>query len=724
MARRRFFPAMAIFLLVATTVQVVTVSPAAATPPAPTESRELSRAVFPVDGRKIATPNKYSPKENTRRAATATPPEGTVRQWLGLDDFKGGIYRKDYTLRGVGSTIEVWVANDVAFPAGDCRLADPSATQLTDAQVTALIGEFDGNIRPKEDTIFSTPPARDGTNALLEPDVNGNGGDYTGDGAKTVLLVDNIRDLNFYDLQALPAGGVTGFFSRQYTELLDRNVISVDIFDWAHRSGANPPHEPTADPCTSRPARPRLYEANIAHEWQHALTYYTDPFEAIWLEEGISLFTEAYTGYVNPKATVFDPKPDFRINCYQGFGSVQTPYHNARDCGGPENSLNLWGEGKPPSDIGHAFSFLMYLYDHYGVDLISRMHRDGSAQGLAAVDSALDAEGGPELYRVLHDFQTSTLVDKIVGESRHGFMLGVPKERVTGPSLRSTVNFGNADTNDNPGAAPNGADYTLPKKADGTVLSGHELRSLQFDGAAGLPPIPLRWTVVADDPDRPGDPVLWSGNDYNLDSAAVTPVTVPTADPALRLLAKYGAEFGFDHAYVVVSADGGKTYTTVGGDRTVDAPLGPGLNGTTNGFEPHSFDLSAYAGQSVLLGFRYISDGGTNEGGLKVDDVTLGGTPLSDGSTLDIFDSPTEAAPIEVHNWNVRLIGYDERRSVALQAEFDGRDSFSLNRHQLLLFALFPKVVAVVAYDEPTELVQQYAPYTLKVNGVVQAGGA
>ena len=32
--------------------------------------------------------------------------------------------------------------------------------------------------------------------------------------------------------------------------------------------------------------------------------------------------------------------------------------------------------------------------------------------------------------------------------------------------------------------------------------------------------------------------------------------------------------------------------------------------------------------------------------------------------------------------------------------------------------------VAIVAYDEPTELVQQYAPYRLKVNGVVQPGGA
>jgi hypothetical protein len=43
---------------------------------------------------------------------------------------------------------------------------------------------------------------------------------------------------------------------------------------------------------------------------------------------------------------------------------------------------------------------------------------------------------------------------------------------------------------------------------------------------------------------------------------------------------------------------------------------------------------------------------------------------------------------------------------------------------QLALLSAFPKVVAIVAYDEPTELVQQYAPYKLTVNGVLQPGGA
>ena len=80
-------------------------------------------------------------------AAGTTPPVGTVRQWLGSDI--PGYYRKDYTLRGVGQDIEVWVANDLAFPAGDCRNAVPNTTTVTDAQVAELIDQFDNNMYPK-----------------------------------------------------------------------------------------------------------------------------------------------------------------------------------------------------------------------------------------------------------------------------------------------------------------------------------------------------------------------------------------------------------------------------------------------------------------------------------------------------------------------------------------------------------------------------------------------
>ena len=46
---------------------------------------------------------------------------GTVRQWPALDDENGVVYTKRYRLRGVGDHIEIWVAEDRAYPAGDCR---------------------------------------------------------------------------------------------------------------------------------------------------------------------------------------------------------------------------------------------------------------------------------------------------------------------------------------------------------------------------------------------------------------------------------------------------------------------------------------------------------------------------------------------------------------------------------------------------------------------------
>ncbi|WP_431882208.1 choice-of-anchor J domain-containing protein [Micromonospora gifhornensis] len=684
--------------------------------------RELTRKDFTFNGKKVEVPTQYQPKAQSRRsqAAAETPPVGTVRNWLALDDYQGVIYLKPYTLRGVGDNIEVWVANDTEFPEGDCRQQIPDSTVITDAQVNRLISEFDTNMYPKSIAAFSTPPERDGTNAELA-------GDFTGAGNRTVTLVDNVRDDNFYDFPAA-ASYIAGFHFSLFDELLDRNIMTVDAFDWAHRTGENPPNEPTDDVCTSRPARPNLYEGVFVHEWQHLAHYHADPFESVWLNEGLADFAQTLAGYVDARARIDQPGTDSHIYCFQGFGTVQTPYNtNPRDCGGPENSINLWNEGSTSSgvlaDYGNAYSLMLFLYDRYGLDFISRLHQDGDLQGLASLKAALADEGVKDMYKVLHDYQTMNLVDRIVGNSKLGIMLGVDKRRVTTDSLNATVNLDNPASYATPGAAPNGADYVQLRKANGKPLGRGDLRSIKFQGAKSLPAIPLAWTTVSNDPDRPGNSVIWSGNGNSTDAAAVTPVTVPAANPTLTFLAKYGAEVGYDYGYVSVSADGGKSYTPIAGDKTVSGPLGPALNGTTSGFEPHSFDLSAYAGQQILLSFRYVSDGGVNEGGLLIDDITVGGTLVSDGSSLAPFDSPSEIYPTPVANWNVRFVGLDEKNKIAYQYEVNGKSSFTLGTLPTLALLTFPKVVAIVAYDEPTEQVTQYAPYKLTVNNVVQPGG-
>jgi hypothetical protein len=78
---------------------------------------------------------------------------------LALDDELGRIYFKPYTLQGIGDKIEVWVADNLQFPTGDCR----GTVSVTSDQVQELITQFDTNMYPKETATFSTPPDRDGS---------------------------------------------------------------------------------------------------------------------------------------------------------------------------------------------------------------------------------------------------------------------------------------------------------------------------------------------------------------------------------------------------------------------------------------------------------------------------------------------------------------------------------------------------------------------------------
>ncbi|MCM4079630.1 immune inhibitor A domain-containing protein [Paractinoplanes hotanensis] len=640
--------------------------------------RELTRTHLTLD-------EPRPPRPKGRSAAGPTPPVGTVREWLGLDDTTGKLYRKNYTLKAVGRHVEVWVAQDLAFPATDCR---KNAIEVTDADIAALVDEFDTTIHPKETAVFSTPPDRDGTRATTE-------GDFTGDGDKTVTLVDNIRDANYYTFPEAVTY-IAGFFSQTINELLDRNVLTLDAYDWKHRLGAQPADDPTDDLCTSRPARPRTYEATFAHEWQHLLGYYTDPAESTWLDEGLADFASALTGYTDARAGVDQPGNDTHLMCFQGHGPVKTRYNaNPRDCGGPQNSLNLWDEGTPSevlADYGNAFQFVLYLRDRFGTDVVSMLHRDKLRQGLAAVQAALPA--GVALYDVLHDYQLMTLVDGVVGESG-GTVAGAPLASVSAAGLRSSINLDNKSAFDAPGAAPNGADYVpLPTP----------LTSVSFAGATHLDPLPLGWTIAGK--------TLYSGNRNNLDSYAVRPVTIPAGRPALTLETSYATEERNDFGYVTISTNGGRTFHSVTGDRTTPGPHGPGLTGASGGVVTVKYNLTPYAGKDVLLGLRYVTDGAVSKGGWRIGAMTLAGRTLSDGATLTGWTSPSAIVPTPVHNWHVRLVGLRDRHAEVVTLD------------DVTRLTSYPRVVAVVSHDAPSETETRSAPYRLIANGALQPGGS
>src|SRR5262249_36117055 len=149
-----------------------------------------------------------------------------------------------------------------------------------------------------------------------------------------------------------------------------------------------------------------------------------------------------------------------------------------------------------------------------------------------------------------------------------------------------------------------------------------------------------------------GDPALFSGSGENFDRAMVRQVSVPAGHPALAFDTMYDTEPDFDYGFVQVSTDGGSPWPGLahGGTQDTAAPTAlssvvanlPGLNGNSGGWKHEQFDLSGYAGKTVLLSFRYITDPAVNGAGWWVDNVKVGTTSLSDGSTLSGWESMTQ----------------------------------------------------------------------------------
>src|ERR1700709_2529701 len=137
----------------------------------------------------------------------------------------------------------------------------------------------------------------------------------------------------------------------------------------------------------------------------------------------------------------------------------------------------------------------------------------------------------------------------------------------------------------------------------------------------------------------------------------------------------------------MVSTTGGKTYHAIANANTIDGPLGPAFNGDADGWATQTFDLSAYAGKTVVLAFRYISDGGGNEGGWYIDDVNVGGTLINDGTSTAPFQSITQFRPTPVANWNLRLVGVDEANNNVAVIDLPGRSTRITHAQRAILRA-------------------------------------
>lgn len=610
------------------------------------------------------------------QTADTSPAIGTTKLFPGYNYKKETYYFKNYTLRAYSDHGAIWVANNLSWGPDDPR----EMPNITDAHVEYLIEEFESNIYPTDTRLFGTPDKRYGTNATLsgpsgeEGTVPENYYQSPDNETRTIVLVDNIRDENYYNASYPIFTG--GYFSSAIERFTDRNVLTMDAAGWDQRLG--PPDAPWRSENASEDAY--SIEATLAHEFQHLIHNDRDPDEKSWINEGMSEFAAYTAGYGVPD-------------------SIQSFEQN------PANSLVEWGDqGELDilADYGAAGLFQIYLEQQYGTEFIKNLVRD-PANGIKGVENTLNETGAKRnFYSLYQDFSTALVIDSLNDP------LQPRPDRYRFDGIDLDVNTSGTKER----ASAWGSSFNTINTSGEEPIPEFTVDGIDFQ--------PTPWKTVSA-PGSSNDTVLW-GNEGDLkDNNAIMQVDLRnTESPTLTFETYYDIEQGWDYGFVQISTDGGETWTSLSNANTSDylaapgsaySPIvekRPGFSGDTGGeWITESFDLSEYSGQKVLISFRYMTDWATNGNSSEIPgtgwylrDIRVSETNISyDGNTTQPFRSLSEVRKQYV-DYQFTFIGVTENGLYQVKQldpeTFENGDAEELNR--FLRAPIYDRIILTVTW--------------------------
>lgn len=509
---------------------------------------------------------------------------------------------KEFTLTSEGDNVEIWVANDLGFPEGDKR----PAHVVTQEQADKLRNEFESNIYPKTTEFFGTPDELNGTNSLLEDMGLVPEGYYTGSD-KIIMLVDNVKDENYYD-PTYPFF-VAGFYWGTLESYIDRNIITIDTNSWETRLE-------------------NTFFGTTMHELQHLIHDDNDGDEETWLNEGMSTFSEILGGYGVDAGS---------INFYLDH---------------PENSLTAWDEHvgaatgpETIADYGQVQLFTTYLNDKFGQEFIRDLALN-ETNSIESIEQTLAKHNiDMSFTEIYQNFITALAIDSDrVGDGAYNIDSVDLRNLPVGDSVRGkTVDYEKAVTFEKEGVPAWGGDFKeleFDSKISGISFDGVDFLGTQWESAA--------------DPLGADNQVLWGNKGDEADNHLILEADLSGVDSATLKFDNYiDIEEQWDFGMVQVSTDNGQTWTSLSNENTRSDVVEegypkikenvPGFTGTYENWQEETFDLSKYAGQKVLISFRYLTDWGTTQEGWFIDNIEIPEIGYSnDGSSIDSFKSLNE----------------------------------------------------------------------------------
>lgn len=333
----------------------------------------------------------------------------------------------------------------------------------------------------------------------------------------------------------------------------------------------------------------------LAHEFQHMIHWYTDKNEETWLNEGFSMLAELINNY--------DP------------GNFDADYIFR-----PDLQLTDWGTdvGENGPHYGAAFLFTIYYLGRFGEDATQAVVAhpmngmesiDAVLAELALTDPLTSEQTTAE--DVFADWAVANLVgDANLADGRYSYPVYPDTPTVKPDVLISTCPVDGV------------IDYSVHQfGVDYIKFTCRGERAVQFNGGETVQIIPV-------DP-YSGDHFFWSnmGDESNMSLQREFDLTGVTGTVKLTYQTWYDLEKNYDYVYVSASTDGENWQLLESTSCRHEDPSGNnygcGLNGQSLGWYKEFVNLSAYAGQKVILRFDYVTDAAVNGAGMVIDDVQI-----------------------------------------------------------------------------------------------------
>jgi hypothetical protein len=343
----------------------------------------------------------------------------------------------------------------------------------------------------------------------------------------------------------------------------------------------------------------QVYYATLSHEFQHMVHFTTSPNGDAWLNEGLSELSAALCGYLDfGFSASFLSLPATQLNAWPGDDSSTLPHYGA------------------------SYLFASYFNQRFGPDALHDLEHD-STNSLETVRRILNdrqmkdpVSGAPiTLETLFGDWVAANLIDTpAAGDGRFAYQH--PQTQMPMPKTNPIL----------PTATPQPAT---------TNQWGTVYLDVATPGQYTMTFTPTATVKLVTPNPHSGSWMWWSGRADLGDTRLTHPFDLTQVSSAhLTFWTWYAIETGWDYAYVEVSKDG-RTWTPLSAQDSAPAgghgnKYGPGFTGYSGGtartnasWRPETVDLSAYAGQNILVRFEYITDEEGSEEGMLIDDISI-----------------------------------------------------------------------------------------------------